>query len=151
MSRNLTEMWKPAFVLLGLWLAVSVPVAKAQSTDQVWNQLRGQSTTALSEGYKNFNYIIGFLDNDSEPVDNWPVYLSAGSSYRIVGVCDNDCSDVDLSLEDAQRVVLASDVLEDDLPILHFTPKTSTTYWIRPTMAVCNVNPCGYGIAVFVR
>ena len=60
-------------------------------------------------------------------------------------------SGVDLSLEDEDRAVLASDVLQDDLPIVTFTPATSTTYWIRPTMVVCNVNPCGYGIAVFVR
>lgn len=151
MRRNLSWMWKPACFFLGLWAGVSVPLARAQSTDQVWNQLRGQSTTALSEGFKHFNYIIGYLDNDSEPIDNWPVYLSAGSSYRIVGVCDNDCTDVDLSLENAQRVVVASDVLNDDLPIISFAPKASATYWIRPTMAVCSANPCGYGIAVFVR
>ena len=150
MIRNRSRLWKPAF-LLGLLLGFSVPSATAQSTEQVWSQLSSQSTRASNEGFARFNYIIGYLDNDSEPVDNWPVYLTAGSSYRIIGVCDNDCSDVDLALEDSDRNVLVSDVLEDDLPILNFTPSTSATYWIRPTMAVCSVDPCGYGIAVFVR
>ena len=146
-----TRIWKPAFFLLGLVLGFSVPPTAAQSTDQIWSQLLTHSTRAQNDGYARFNFIIGYLDNDSEPVDNWPVYLTAGSSYRIVGACDNDCTDVDLSLEDAKRVVVASDLLEDDVPIINFAPRTSATYWIRPTMVVCNVNPCGYGIAVFVR
>ena len=143
-------LWKPA-LLLGLLLGFSIPSSTAQSTDQVWSQLTTQSTRASGEGFARFNYIIGYLDNDSEPVDNWPVYLSAGSTYQIVGVCDNDCTDVDLSLEDGQRTVMVSDLLEDDLPIVNFSPKTSATYWIRPTMVACSVNPCGYGIGVFVR
>ncbi|HJU86984.1 MAG TPA: hypothetical protein VJ788_06425 [Gemmatimonadota bacterium] len=150
MTRNRTRFWKPA-LLLGLLLGFSARPSMAQSTDQVWSQLSSQSTRASNEDFARFNYIIGYLDNDSEPVDNWPVYLSAGSTYRIVGVCDNDCTDFDLSLEDADRNVLVSDVLEDDLPIVNFSPSTSATYWIRPTMVACGVNPCGYGIAVFVR
>ena len=151
MKRNRSWLWKSAFLCLGLSLGSSIPSSIAQSTDQVWSQLTNQSTRAGNEGYARYNYIIGYLDHDSEPVDNWPVYLTAGSSYRIVGVCDNDCTDVDLTLEDSSRTVLASDVLNDDLPIITFAPSTSATYWIRPTMAVCNTNPCGYGIAVFVR
>ncbi|HET6361762.1 MAG TPA: hypothetical protein VFH11_06860 [Gemmatimonadota bacterium] len=150
MIRNRSRLWKPALIL-GLSLGFWVPSSTAQSTDQIWSQLSSQSTRASNEGFARFNYIIGYLDHDTEPVDNWPVYLSAGSSYRIVGVCDNDCTDVDLSLEDAKRTVLVSDLLEDDIPILNFTPSTSATYWIRPTMVACSVNPCGYGIAVFVR
>ena len=151
MKKNGSWLWKSALFCLGLSLGFLTPSSVAQSTDQVWSQLSNQSTRAANEGFARFNYIIGYLDHDSEPVDNWPVYLSAGSSYRIVGVCDNDCTDVDLSLEDSKRTVVASDVLNDDLPIISFTPGTSATYWIRPTMAVCNTNPCGYGIAVFVR
>lgn len=150
MIRNRSRSWNPV-LLLGLLFGLSVASASAQSTDQVWTQLTSQSTRASSDGFARFNYIIGYLDNDTEPVDNWPVYLSTGSTYRIVGVCDNDCSDFDLALEDSERSILVSDVLEDDLPILNFTPSASATYWIRPTMVVCSVNPCGYGIAVYVK
>lgn len=151
MTRNRSWTWKPAFLFLGLWLGTTVPPLTGQPTDQVWGQLEDQSALAHNEGYKRLNYMIGFLDNGKEPVNNWPVYLVAGSSYRIVGVCDNDCTDVDLSLEDANRTVVASDLLEDDIPIIEFAPTAGATYWIRPTMAVCSVNPCGYGIAVMVR
>ena len=69
----------------------------------------------------------------------------------IVGVCDNDCSDFDLALETSDRAVLASDVLDDDVPVVEYAPNKSGTYWIRPTMVACSVNPCGYGIVVFVK
>ena len=151
MRRNRSLPWKALFCFLVLWFGLPLSDSRAQSIDQVWDQLRNQSTTAVNEGLKNYNFIIGFLDHDSEPVDNWPVYMRAGSSYRVVGVCDNDCTDVDLSLEDSERTVLVSDLLEDDLPMVSYTPKTTATYWIRPTMVVCSVNPCGYGIAGFVR
>lgn len=151
MRRILSWTCKPAFVFLGLWLGVSVPHSRAQSTDQVWSQLQNQSAIAQNDGYKRLNFIIGYLNNGDEPLDNWPVHLEAGSSYLIVGVCDNDCTDVDLSLEDGSRAVLASDVLNDDLPIIRYSPGKSATYWLRPTMAVCSVNPCGYGIVVMVQ
>lgn len=149
--RNRSWTWKPAFLFLGLGLGTSVPPLIGQPTDQVWGQLTEQSAAAQNNGYKRLNYMIGYLDNGKEPLDNWPVHLAAGSSYLIVGVCDNDCTDVDLSLEAADRSVVASDLLEDDLPMIQFTPNTGATYWLRPTMAVCNVNPCGYGIVVLVR
>ncbi|HEY7473126.1 MAG TPA: hypothetical protein VIE68_12345 [Gemmatimonadota bacterium] len=151
MRRNRTWTWKPAFAFLALWLGFSVPLSRAQSTDQVWSQLQSSFATARDEGYKQYNYVIGYLDNGMEPTVNWPVEMSAGSSYLIVGVCDNDCTDVDLSLEDTDRNVVASDVLNDDIPMVEFTPKADATYWIRPTMAACSVNPCGYGIAVFIQ
>jgi hypothetical protein len=141
----------PAIVFVWLLLGLSVPLSRAQSTDQVWTQLQNSFAMAREEGYSQYNYVIGYLDNGMEPSANWPVSMVAGSTYMIVGVCDNDCTDVDLSLEDTDRRVVASDVLEDDLPIVEFAPKASATYWIRPTMAACSVNPCGYGIAVFVQ
>ena len=151
MQRTRSWSWKTVFLFLGLWLGFSIPVLRGQPTDQVWNQLVTQSTAAQNEGYKRLNYMIGFLDSGTEPIDNWPVHLLAGSSYLIAGVCDNDCTDVDLSLEDAKRTVVASDLLEDDVPVIEYSPTTSATYWLRPTMTTCSVNPCGYGIAVFVR
>lgn len=152
MNRSPRSAWKPTFLFLMVWLGASTSLSMAQtSTDQVWNQLYAQSTTAQNQGFKRLNYIIGYLGNGMEPTVNWPVDLVGGSSYLILGVCDNDCSDFDLSLEDGDRGVLASDVLNDDLPIVRFAPSKSGTYWIHPTMVACSVEPCGYGIVVFVK
>ena len=42
-------------------------------------------------------------------------------------------------------------LLDDDVPVVEYAPNKSGTYWIRPTMVACSVNPCGYGIVVFVK
>jgi hypothetical protein len=67
----------------------------------------------------------------------------------IVGVCDNDCSDVDLALEDEEGVAVVSDTGSGDMPMIRFTPSATAVYWIDPTMHACSTEPCAYGIAVF--
>jgi hypothetical protein len=150
--RNQLPDKKRAIPILLFCLAVSVTPLHAQgSADQVWSQLQVQFTTAQKSGFKQFNYIFGWLDDGGSPAANWPLTLFAGRRFMIVGVCDNDCTDVDLELEDKDRVVLASDTAADDLPTIHFTPSETTTYWVKPIMHECTANPCGYGIAVFIE
>ena len=108
--------------LLG-WVALATSPANAQtSRDQVWTQLQSAYTVAAEDGYKQLNYIIGWLNNGSEPDLNWPLSLVAGSHYLLAGACDNDCTDFDLTIEDGDRAVLASDTEVDDIPMVSFTP-----------------------------
>ncbi len=150
--RNRLCAWKLTFIFLTLWLGASTPLLRAQtSTDQVWSQLLSQSSIALNDGYKRLNYMLGYMNTGTTTTVNWPVTMEKGRAYLIVGVCDNDCTDVDLVLQDTNRGDITSDVLADDIPVIRFTPSTADTYWIETTMVVCSVEPCGYGIAVFVR
>ena len=152
MKRKSPFGWKPTFIVLVLWLGAFPPLLRAQtSTDQVWSQLSSQSATAVNDGFKRLNYMIGYMNTGTTTNLNWPVDMEGGRSYLIVGVCDNDCTDVDLVLENRDRAEVASDVLADDIPVLRFAPNKSDSYWIRTSMVVCRVEPCGYGIAVFVR
>lgn len=153
MTRTQMPDWKLTvlFPLVLIGASVAPLSAQSSSVEQVWNQLQNQFTTVHKTGYKQLNYLIGWLNNGDSPATNWPVDLTAGTSVMIIGVCDNDCTDVDLVLEDRDRVVLASDTAADDLPLLRFTPDSTATYWIKPTMHACQVNPCGYGIGVFVQ
>jgi hypothetical protein len=150
--RKLLSAWKPTFIFLAFWLGAFPSLLRAQtSTDQVWSQLLSQSATAVNDGFKRLNYMIGYMNTGTTTNLNWPVDMEGGRSYLIVGVCDNDCTDVDLVLEDRDRAEVASDVLADDIPVIRFAPNKSASYWIRTSMVVCRVEPCGYGIAVFVR
>jgi hypothetical protein len=146
--------WKPTIVFFLIWLGASVTPSSAQNTsaNQVWDQLQNRAyTTAANESFVLVNYVVGWLNQgESEGGDsNWPRTLDAGFSYLIVGVCDNDCSDVDLGLEDQDGVAIATDTGTDDMPMIRFTPSTTALYWIEPTMHTCSREPCGYGIAVF--
>lgn len=153
MRRNRSPKWTPTILFFLFWLGASVTPLSAQSNtaDQVWGQLQSWRATAAKDGFKQFNYIVAWLNKGTSPSINWPLDLPAGSSYLIVGVCDNDCADVDLALEDKDRAVIASDTAPDDMPVIRFTPSTATVYWIRVTMPDCRVEPCGYGIGVFVK
>jgi hypothetical protein len=145
---------KPTIVFFLVWLGASVTPLSAQSTsaNQVWDQLQGRAyTTAANEGFVLVNYVVGWLNKgQSEGGDsNWARTFDAGYSYLIVGVCDNDCPDVDLGLEDEEGVVVATDTGVGDMPMIRFTPSTTVYYWIEPTMHACSREPCGYGIAIF--
>jgi hypothetical protein len=78
----------------------------------------------------------------------WRVNLRGGVSYRILGVCDNECSDVDIEVLDSSGAVVGSDVLTDDIPIVNVEPRTDTTYNVRIMLKNCTVAPCYVGARV---
>jgi hypothetical protein len=77
--------------------------------------------------------------------------LNRGTSYSLIGVCDNDCSDLDLRLFDSSGREVAADVLTDDTPVVNVTPRRSGTYTVRAIMTSCSDEPCRYGIGVYGR
>jgi hypothetical protein len=79
---------------------------------------------------------------------DYPVTLISGVPYKIAGVCDNDCPDLDIKLLDSRGTELASDSLTDSLPIVSFSPGQSGEYRVRVIMYDCNVAPCSAGLTV---
>ena len=77
------------------------------------------------------------------------INLRAGTSYGIVGVCDSDCRDLDIALYDSRGNLIASDLEDDDIPVITINPSRSGTYRVRVNMANCNTNVCYYGIGAF--
>jgi hypothetical protein len=77
--------------------------------------------------------------------------LDIGREYSILGLCDEDCTDVDLTLYDAAGRQVASDLEADDYPMVSVTPSRSGTYRVEVKMAACSEAPCRYGVGVFAR
>ncbi len=127
----------------------SQPVQAQSHATLVWNQLDAMYKQVNGEGFSSRNYIIGRLKDDEN--ETWTVTLYAGNTYRITGVCDGDCKDIDLALLDGNRNELTSDMLADDVPILTFTPKTTASYSIKVMMPTCNQDPCYFGIGIFFK
>jgi hypothetical protein len=75
--------------------------------------------------------------------------LRAGTSYGIVGVCDSDCRDLDISLYDSRGNRVASDLGDDDIPTITINPSSSGSYRIRVDMSSCDTRNCYYGIGAF--
>ena len=80
-----------------------------------------------------------------------PVNLDEGVNYRIVGVCDHDCLDLDLALLDTNGVEVTYDVLDDALPILNHVADTTAEYTVEVMMIACMVEPCAFHIRTYAH
>ncbi len=80
-----------------------------------------------------------------------PVNLQAGGDYRIIGVCDNDCSDLDLVLYDENNNVISQDNLTDATPIVSVAPQWTGAFTVNAVMHNCTVQPCYYALVLYGR
>lgn len=74
--------------------------------------------------------------------------VQAGMRYTLAGVCDDDCTDLDLRVLDGSYVV-AQDVQTDAHARLELTPAQDGTLVVEVIMAACSVAPCRYGVGVY--
>ena len=79
------------------------------------------------------------------------VDLQEGRSYRMIGKCDGDCSDLDLRLFDAQGRTVSADTATDDVPLLSFVAARSGRHLLQVTMAKCATSTCGWGVTMLVK
>jgi hypothetical protein len=83
--------------------------------------------------------------------DRWQVELIGRTSYRIIGGCDNECTNVDIEVIDDRGGVVASDLQPDDRPVVNFTPARTGTFTVRIMMQACSLAPCFAGARVLVN
>jgi hypothetical protein len=80
---------------------------------------------------------------------NYSFQFVAGRSYTILGVCDNDCTDLDITLYDPAGNQVAEDLLTDDKPVTSVTARRSGRYRATVSMATCSTVSCFYAIAAY--
>ncbi|HKQ41084.1 MAG TPA: hypothetical protein VJT79_01285, partial [Pseudonocardia sp.] len=117
---------------------------------QVAALLNQAASMATSRGMRRTHQpYIGSLRTGA--TGNQSITLQAGTSYSLIGVCDNDCSDLDLRVYDPNGREVGSDLLTDDTPVVNVTPRRTGTYTVRAIMTACSSQPCRYGIGVYGR
>lgn len=79
------------------------------------------------------------------------VTLRAGQDYRIVGVCDARCIDLDLRLSDGAEAVLDEDVRDERSAMLSVRPLATGPHGIDAIMARCADPPCYFAFNVYAR
>ncbi|HEU4561374.1 MAG TPA: hypothetical protein VFS20_26205 [Longimicrobium sp.] len=79
-----------------------------------------------------------------------PVWLEAGRTYLFVGVCDDDCTDLDVRVFDTLGRAVASDEDPRPTPMVDFTPRRSGEHAVRASMVGCSQPACRYAVAVLV-
>jgi len=124
--------------------------AQAQSRHVEHIRARLQEATALfgDAGYSATHdpYINSLNDGHFRTST---LTLQKGVTYSILGVCDEDCADIDLVLFDENQNRIDADSLANAYPMLEVTPRWTGTFTIRAEMHDCAYSPCYYGIGVF--
>lgn len=117
-------------------------------TRQVLNQLNKAAQAAGEGGARRTHEpFIGELGRGAD--DTVTITLRKGTSYAILGVCDEHCSDIDLEIYDDNGKLIASDIGRNDIPLVRVTPRWNARFTIRVMMPRCTNAPCRYGIGVF--
>lgn len=139
-----------AFLLGALLVAPGTAAAQRRWERQVRDQIKRAGRILEDRGYElSHEAYTGSLNNrDSESLT---LTLREGSSYALVAVCDEDCSDIDLRLFDPDGDEVDSDVQTDDTPIVQAAPRNTGKYRVKVIMASCSTSPCFYGVGVFSK
>jgi hypothetical protein len=68
-----------------------------------------------------------------------------------VGVCDENCGDLDLRVRDPRGVLLAFDTRGNDRPTIDLRANTYGQHMIEVDMASCEAPRCRYAVNVYTR
>jgi hypothetical protein len=138
-------------VTVAVALTFLAPAAHAQ--DNQWRTQVAGYLTHAAKPLTDVGYVethdpqIGSLADDAD--ESFNITLHSGTTYTLVAVCDNDCTDVDLVLYDADGDQVDSDVGTNDVPSIRVTPSETQRYRVKVVMATCKTNPCWYGIGAY--
>jgi hypothetical protein len=142
-----------AAALAGLFATTTTAPTQvaAQSSEynrQLDEQLRQSRSQYLPAGQSIVRGPLGGSLDQGDTI-NYSFQLVAGRSYTILGVCDNDCSDLDITLYDPAGNQVAEDVLTDDKPVASITARRSGRYRATISMASCSTGACFYAVAAY--
>ena len=149
MNKFIVSVFIGAISCLSFFMNVSFANAD-QWTEQVRTQIRLSDTLWRGAGYsKSYDdYFGGLREGRSNTVS---LNLRRGYTYKIIGLCDNDCSDIDLSIYDENNNLIDRDILVDDLPILNVSPRRTGPFSLNISMADCRIEPCRYAVTVYFK
>ena len=110
------------------------------------NLAKGYIDDAARENTQGFTAVTGVEDEvvalQPTQVHAWTIQLQRGETYRIIGGCDNECTDMDFELMDPTGKIIERDTLPDSFPIINVSPSSAGAYPVRFVMKTCTIGPC---------
>lgn len=141
---------KSIFALLATATMLTPTVVFANRyTDSIIHQLVQAARATGLRGYQYRDADVGTMNHRS--YQSLTVTLRAGVDYNFVGVCDQDCSDLDLWLYNEDGRLIDSDVAYDDIPVVGVTPRWTGRFRVKVSMESCRTGYCYYGVGLFQR
>jgi len=135
----------------GIVLLTPTAALAGRFTDQVRGQLMQAAIGLGINGSYQLTHtplVDELRRNQSETLN---INLRSGISYAFVGVCDEDCRDIDLQVYDENGNLMDSDTGADDYPMVRVSPRWNGRFRVKVTMANCQTSTCYYGVGVFGR
>lgn len=116
----------------------------------VFRWLEEAGAALQEEGYRPLSRPEGGILRPSQSTSQRLV-LRTGMEYQIIGMCDDNCVDLNLSLYNSSGELLSTDSAPDDLPLLAYSPPVTGEYRVRISMRQCREQACFFGTYVLVR
>ncbi|MEZ5956656.1 MAG: hypothetical protein R3C27_05520 [Hyphomonadaceae bacterium] len=142
---------KVAAALIALALvAGSTASAQADLRDYLTRQLDNQEPDNADRGFAHaVGPLSGVLADDGTA--QFPLTLRAGQQIRIVGVCDEDCNDLDLRIINPRGEVIGQDTRGNDRPVVDVRADMFGQHIVVVSMADCRAPRCRYAVNVYTR
>lgn len=145
-------MWKIGVAAIATFACFATATASAQNGAQYRQQLDAQlqkSREIMQQG--GYTVAVGPFTGalPAGGKERFTLPVQAGVSYRLVGVCDSDCSDVDLRLFNMNGGNIGEDLANDDVPIIELEPTGNGTVQVETEMVTCSAAPCYHAIEVY--
>lgn len=141
---------KAAAALIAMTL-VTTPAASAQDLrDYLTQQLDNQEPNNAERG---FAHAVGPLAGTlaSSHAAQLPLTLRAGQEIRIVGVCDQECNDLDIRVLNPRGQIIALDTRGNDHPTVDLRAEMFGQHTIEVGMIDCDAPRCRYAVNVYTR
>lgn len=143
-----------AVVIAGLGSAMmsAAPAAAQDQTNPYLQTIISQFAAIVPHmaeaGYPNYEVLtVSEIAAGANETLNYTT--QDGQDVVFVGVCDQDCTDLDLRVRGANGVI-GEDVATDDKPLVP-TPAGARPLAVNAIMTACSTATCVYGVAVFRR
>ncbi len=76
--------------------------------------------------------------------------LSSNVTYTILGVCDDNCNGLNLTLKNEKGDKITNDEKPEGIPVISFTPTENSNYQITARPDKCSGETCEFGMVLFV-
>lgn len=130
-------------------LFCAAPAGAQQGQALVRVLLDSATTLVESEDFQAVqNPVYGSLEEGED--EEFEMRVRAGQTYIFLGVCDENCSDLDIIVTDEDGDELESDVELDDTPMVMLQATQTMKIAVKVSMPTCR-NDCHYGLGVYTR
>lgn len=129
-------------------------VAAEEEAQPVWLQvlaaeLEEVDDVAQRAGQRRASKLATDIISKGQSQEVELVFPRLGDRIRVVGVCDVDCSDLDLAVYDPAGALLAYDIGEDDRPEASFEVRRPGVHRVVVHMAACRTAQCAFAVQAY--